>query len=375
LLGHELRSVAALNDLSLEDVLAAVAADVGDGSLDGAVPSDVPPAIAASASNIAAFLAHDIAPGLQAHAGGPCSTSAVTLRRACAVDLVDDRFEGRAACANVTDDEARAECLTDLHDELVESGAHCNDVFDARLALCEAVHDAAHEPAFGMEFANRFVDPREIGTSVTPNPWLPLVPGTTWVYEGEFHDEEENELISEMVIVTVLDRIKLIDGITCIVVNDVVVADDGTMEDTDDWLAQDVDGNVWYCGEISRDSELFDGDDPEEFELVAVEGSWKHGREGAEAGILMPAAPVVGETYRQEVLFGEAEDAMEIASLTGTESAPGASCTNDCLVTLDFSPLDPNVEENKYYASGIGMIVEIDLETGDRLELVEFAQP
>jgi hypothetical protein len=44
-------------------------------------------------------------------------------------------------------------------------------------------------------------------------------------------------------------------------------------------------------------------------------------------------------------------------------------------VTLDFSPLDPNVEENKYYASGIGMIVEIDLETGDRLELVEFAQP
>jgi hypothetical protein len=72
------------------------------------------------------------------------------------------------------------------------------------------------------------------------------------------------------------------------------------------------------------------------------------------------------------VLYGEAEDVIEIESLTGTEVAPGASCTGNCLVTLDYSPLDPGAAENKYYAPGIGMIVEVDLETGDRLELIDF---
>ena len=48
---------------------------------------------------------------------------------------------------------------------------------------------------------------------------------------------------------------------------------------------------------------------------------------------------------------------------------PAATCTGDCLVTRDFSPLDPGVEEEKYYAPGVGKILEIDLETGTRVEL------
>jgi hypothetical protein len=71
LLGHELRSVAALHDLSLEDVLAAVAADGGAGVFVGGVPCGAPPPNAASAAPNAAFLAQDVAPGLQSPAGGP----------------------------------------------------------------------------------------------------------------------------------------------------------------------------------------------------------------------------------------------------------------------------------------------------------------
>ena len=189
--------------------------------------------------------------------------------------------------------------------------------------------------------------------------------------------DDEGEEITETITVRVTDKTKLIDGITCIVVNDLVIEgeDDTPIEDTDDWYAQDLAGNVWYCGEISENFELFDGDNPEEAELVDIDGSWKAGRDGAKAGILFPAIPQVGDIIRQEVAWGEAEDVIEILSLTGSESTGPASCLDNCLVTRDFTPLDPAANENKYYVPGIGFIVEINLENGERLELVEFSTP
>ena len=41
-------------------------------------------------------------------------------------------------------------------------------------------------------------------------------------------------------------------GVTCIVVRDTVDIDGVLIEDTVDWFAQDVEGNVWYFGEISK---------------------------------------------------------------------------------------------------------------------------
>ena len=86
----------------------------------------------------------------------------------------------------------------------------------------------------------------------------------------------------------------------------------------------------------------------------------------------MPFSPVVGQLIRTEVLFGEAEDVIEVEDLEGTESAAAASCTETCLVTLDYTPLEPGEFENKYYASGIGMIVETKLDTSERAELVDY---
>jgi hypothetical protein len=132
---------------------------------------------------------------------------------------------------------------------------------------------------------------------------------------------------------------------------------------------------VWYCGEISREFETFEGDDPEEAEILSVDGSWKSGRDGAKAGILIPAAPNVGDVIRQELLYGEAEDVIEIVAIDATESAPGGSCDGTCLKTRDFSPLEPGNEENKFYAPGIGLIVEIDPASGERLEIIELNLP
>lgn len=207
-----------------------------------------------------------------------------------------------------------------------------------------------------MDPAN-FVDPTEIGSRVTPNPYFPLVPGTTWIYEGG----------DEKITVTVTEDTKEILGVTCAVIHDVVEEDGEIIEDTLDWYAQDVEGNVWYFGEIAQNFE--DG------ELTDIDGSWMAGVEGAKIGILMPINPVEGQVYRQEFALGEAEDMGEILSLTATESVAGASCTDNCLKTRDFTPLEPDVEEQKYYAPNIGVILEVDLETGERVELIEMITP
>ena len=81
-----------------------------------------------------------------------------------------------------------------------------------------------------------------------------------------------------------------------------IASDRGELiEDTRDWYAQDVCGNIWYLGESTKEYE--DG------QVVSSEGSWQAGVDGAEAGVALPGAPVDDLTYRQEYLAGEAEDA------------------------------------------------------------------
>ena len=239
--------------------------------------------------------------------------------------------------------------------------------------LCGAIGGGAYDPPFGTDFATDFVDPLQIGGAIPPNVYLPLVPGAMWTYESSFVDDE-GESVTETIEVTVTSETKQIEGITCITVRDVVREDGVLIEDTDDWLAQDITGNVWYCGEIAENFESFEGDDPDLPELVDIDGSWKSGRDGARAGILMPAVAAPGEVIRQEVAWREAEDVMEIVSVTGSESTPGGGCAGDCVVTLDFTPLDPGVEEYKYYAPGIGLILEVDDE-GNRVELMSYSMP
>ena len=341
--GFLLRATSAAADADLDAAAAMLADDLADGTLD----SDI--AKAGRDEEIDVF------------AQGPCSTAAVSLRHACAVDVLDDMFELTAICLDIADEEDRADCMADVEADRLETEEECDDVFDARLGLCEDVADAAHEPAFGMAYAANFVDPLLIGNGVQPNPWFPLVEGNTWLYEGD----------GETIEVVVTGETKLIDGITCIVVIDTAWEDDVLIELTQDWYAQDVAGNVWYCGEIARNYETFEGDVPEDPELVDIEGSWKAGRDGAEPGILLPFEPQVDEVIRQEVLFGEAEDVVEILSLTASESSPGGSCDGTCLQTADTTPLEPDVVEYKYYVPGLGQIVEVDPDTGERVELVE----
>lgn len=193
------------------------------------------------------------------------------------------------------------------------------------------------------------------------NPYWPMKPGSTWVYNEI--DEEGTELQVE---VTVTSDTKEIAGITATVVHDVVTEDGEVVEDTLDWYAQDVDGNIWYLGEETAEYE--DG------EVVSTAGSWEHGVDGALAGILIPANPEIGLAYRQEYYAREAEDEGEILSLNESVEVPYGSFEG-CLQTEDTTPLEPDVLEHKYYCMGVGPVLAVDVGGGGaREELTSYVE-
>lgn len=281
---------------------------------------------------------------------------------------MDDYLEAKARCVQVLDAEERGECISDARDELRQHARLCREQLRARRQLCDALGEDRYDPDFDpAKFDDDFENP------TAPNPHFPLGIGHRWEYQGG----------DETVTVEVLDKTKQIEGVTCIVVNDRVEVDGEVVEDTDDWFGQRKDGTVDYCGEISRDFEFFEGDDPEEAELVSIEGSWKAGRDGDLPGTLFPGTPVVGAVYRQEFSPGNAEDAAEVLSTTyGFGNDPELDrlvpqalaeqlCAGDCVVTREFTPLEPDASERKYYARGIGLFLEVDLESGEVVQLVD----
>jgi hypothetical protein len=295
-----------------------------------------------------------------------CSAVARAQAQACQAEIKDDLFEAQALCTNGTEDERR-ECFREAQQEFLEGGEECRDQRDARDDLCDALGEGRYDPDF---------DPTGFQSDFTsPNPYFPLSVGDHWEYASE---DETGE-------VTVLDQTKRIEGVTCIVVRDLVKDEDGRdVEDTDDWIAQRNDGTAVYCGEISQNFEFFEGDDPELRELVDIEGSWKAGRDGALPGTLFPATPLEGAIYRQEWAPGDAEDAAEVLSThyrfgsdaTLDQHVPAALaqllCTqaHPCVVTGEFTPLEPDAFEHKYYAYGIGLFLVVAPDTAEVSRLV-----
>jgi hypothetical protein len=206
------------------------------------------------------------------------------------------------------------------------------------------------------EFYLPIINPENFVDSVT-NPFMPLVPGTKYTYQEQ--TDEGNEVNK----VTVTTETLIITGIKCIVVTDVLLNDKGdTLESTLDWYTQDKDGNVWYFGEDTKEYE--DG------VVSSTAGTWKAGINNAQPGIAMPGKPLLGIPYRQEYLFNEAEDFGKIISTSETVTVPYGTF-NNCIMTEEWTPLEPDVIEHKYYASGIGNIKTIMIKGGN--EVAELA--
>lgn len=193
------------------------------------------------------------------------------------------------------------------------------------------------------------------------NPYSPFIPGTRWIYASRTSKGEER------IVVEVLHRTKMIEGIRATVVNDVVRRGGSLVEATFDWYAQDRHGNVWYLGENTK--EYRNGG------VISTEGSWEAGVDGASAGILMFAHPDVGAPYRQEYYAGQAEDQAKLLTLSTQVATPAGHFVH-VRMTDDTTALDANAEEVKFYARGVGIVQELDLSPEfARTELLQVQRP
>jgi hypothetical protein len=205
------------------------------------------------------------------------------------------------------------------------------------------------------------LDPADFSTEID-NPYWPMKPGSRWVYT-----ESETTGTKQKVVVTVTNETKLIaNGIKARVVRDVVSENGTPVEITDDWYAQDSEGNIWYLGESVRNYE--------NGKLVDRSGSFEAGVDGAQPGIALPAKPVPGLSYRQEYYKGQAEDKASVITV-GKEQVevPFGYFPDKVLMTRDLVPTEPKVQELKFYVPRVGPVLSLHLDgPGGRAALVSY---
>lgn len=199
------------------------------------------------------------------------------------------------------------------------------------------------------------INPAEFSPEIT-HPYFRLSPGREFVYQG----------ISEEGVYKIVIRIpgdtKEVMGVTTLIYHDQVFLNGILIEDTRDYLAQDKEGNVWYFGE--------DVDNYQDGQLQDHEGAWLAGEDGAQPGIWLKASPVIGDSYRQEYHRNVAEDMRDVVAVDQVVTTV-LGTFDHCLQVLDWTPLDPESREHKYYCPAAGgLVLEIDLLSQETVELI-----
>lgn len=286
--------------------------------------------------------------GTSAEGADFCGKTTHTTARSCQTGARSDFWLALAKCANLSDGTARKDCRKQASTDLEDAKQTCKDQRDARRAACKKLGEAPYDPV---------IDPANFSTNtLIDNPYFPLKPGTTFIYEGSTADGLEHRELR------ITHKTKVILSVTCVEVHDLVKINGEVTEDTIDWFAQDKDGNVWYFGENSK--QVAGG------LIVGLEGAWTGGIDGAKPGIIMEAHNVVGDFYRQEFSLDTAEDLAAVQSLAESVTVPYGSF-NNCLKTLETTPLKISDVSNKFYCPGVGEVLTQDLPAGtERLELV-----
>lgn len=325
-------------------------------------------------------------PGSAAQAGGnACKQTARKMYSSCQAEVKEEYEATRANCLNFATEDERDDCQDEARDTRKEDRSGCGDQKEARVDACELLDEDRYdtEALLDEDGSRMFVDLDSIGAGTPVNPFFSLEPGDTRVLRA-------GEDFEELVVVHVTDESREVLGQPCRIVVDAVLlveeeepsvgvaeVEYEAVEITDDLYAQAMNGDVYYCGEVSRNFE--DG------VLRDLEGSFEAGfppddYNAAKSGILIKANPDVGDAHRQEFLLGDAEDlityvgdAEDVPVEEGGDN-PLFPCDAQCLKTEEFIPPEPESGEFKYYRAGTGFVLGVALEdgepTGERDELV-----
>jgi len=183
--------------------------------------------------------------------------------------------------------------------------------------------------------------------TIIDNEWMPMKPGTRFTYKGTTI-EDDGTAVPHRVVITVTDLTKVIAGIRTVVSWDQDYSGGELVEAELAFFAQDNDGNVWRMGEY-----------PEEYEdgkFVAAP-AWIHGFEDARAGIGMKAKPQPGTpSYSQG--WGPAVKWTDRGQVdqVGQKTCVPVKCYEDVLVIAETSQAEPDAQQLKYWARGVGNV-------------------
>ena len=178
------------------------------------------------------------------------------------------------------------------------------------------------------------------------NPWFPLKPGTRFVHKG--FTTEGGKRVPHRLVTVVTDLTKVIDGVRSVVLWIEDYRAGQLMEAELAFYAQDKDGTVWAMGEY-----------PEEYERgkFSKAPAWIHGLQDARAGIAMPSNPRLGTpSYSQG--WGPAvgwTDRGKVDQM-GLKVCVPVRCYEDVLVVAESSKSEPDAEQLKHYARGVGKV-------------------
>lgn len=189
--------------------------------------------------------------------------------------------------------------------------------------------------------------PGEDASTRIDNRFLPMVPGTRWVYEGRTAGGVHR------VVTTVTDLTKEVAGVRTRVLLDVDIEDGQVIESELAFFAQDTEDRVWSLGEY-----------PEEFEegvFVGAPSTWITGLQGAQAGVHMRASPQAPGFRNVQYLQGRAPaidflDCAEVVDIGGTARVP-AGTFDQVLTTHERSPLESATAiQTKEHAPNVGIV-------------------
>jgi len=221
------------------------------------------------------------------------------------------------------------------------------------LTISAVVLAPAFTSAGGRGAAPATINPTDFSTNIT-NPLFPLSSLGTKVFEGQDTDPDTGQLIETRLESGVLGKSRKVAGVEVLVLEEKAFANGELVERALDFFAQHQDGTVYYFGEAV--------DNYENGRIVDHDGSWLAGKNGAEPGIIMPADPVVGQTFNQENAPGVAEDQSRVLALDETVKTP-AGKFRGCAKFEDINPLDPqSTAEFKWYCPDVGLVRDEDAE-------------
>ena len=207
--------------------------------------------------------------------------------------------------------------------------------------------------------------------SAVDNTYFPLIDKDTRIFEGQ--KEEGGEIVTERFELTNLGPGPTILGVQTTIQLDRAFEDDLLAEETFDYYAQDTGGNVWYLGE---DVTNYIYDDDDNLIEKTNDSAWRAGVNDALPGFIMPAGLTIGFNYYQE--FAKADDALDQGTTFAMDDLISIALGDfsDVLRVLETTELDPDARGFKYFAPGIGLILEEEeldenfQNPGFRIELV-----